>query len=171
MSSTQQAAGPGTGIGTGHAATGLDRFDLQRFVQAQSAHYDEVLAELRAGLKRSHWSWYVLPQLRGLGSSPLSLRYALSGLEEAQAYLADPLLGSRLRECVTAINAHAGQRAVVDILGPLDAQKLHACATLFALVAGPGSVFHQALDLHFHGGAHPRSLALLGMLPLRQASP
>ncbi len=137
-----------------------DPFDLGRFLDAQAANYADALAELRAGRKRTHWSWYVFPQLRGLGSSAMSVRYAISGLEEARAYLAHPVLGPRLRDCVGAMNAHAGIDAAA-ILGEVDAMKFHACVTLFARVAGPGSPFHAALDRHFAGTPNPATLALL----------
>ncbi|MDD3786909.1 MAG: DUF1810 domain-containing protein [Hydrogenophaga sp.] len=140
--------------------TSNDPFDLERFVQAQAANYAEALAELRAGRKRTHWSWYVLPQLRGLGTSPMAVRYAMSGLDEARAYLAHPVLGSRLAECVTAMQAHAGT-APEAILGGIDARKFHSCITLFARVSAPGSVFHRALDTHFAGRQDAATLALL----------
>ena len=132
-----------------------DRFDLERFVRAQAENYQEALAELRAGHKRTHWSWYVLPQIRGLGTSEMSVRYAISGTEEARAYLGHPVLGARLRECVAAINAHRSLSAV-DILGPVDAQKLHSCLTLFATVSSDDSPFHLALDKYF-SGRHDRA--------------
>lgn len=141
-----------------------DPFDLDRFVQAQRRNYDEALAELRAGQKRTHWSWYVLPQLRGLGSSPMSVRYAISGLAEAQAYLAHTVLGPRLVECVAAIEGHAGTPAEA-ILGAIDARKFHSCVTLFALVSEPGSVFHRALARRYAGRQDPATLALLGRSP------
>jgi uncharacterized protein (DUF1810 family) len=143
-----------------------DPFDLGRFVQAQAANYEEALAELRAGRKRTHWSWYVLPQIRGLGSSAMSVRYAVSGLAEAQAYLAHPVLGSRLRECVAAMNARPG-RSAVTILGEIDAHKFHACVTLFTQVAEPDSPFHVALAKYFSGSQDGATLAELA----RQADP
>jgi len=127
-----------------------DPFNLDRFVKAQSENYEEALVELRAGQKRTHWSWYVLPQIRGLGSSEMSLRYAISGAPEARAYLRHPTLGQRLMECVTTLNAHRGLSAA-DILGPVDAQKFHSCATLFAAVSADSSPFHAALDKYFSG--------------------
>ena len=127
-----------------------DPFDLSRFVQAQAANYGQALAELRAGRKTTHWSWYVLPQIRGLGSSAMSVRYAISGTDEARAYLAHPLLGPRLRECVDAMNAHPGADAAA-ILGDIDARKFHSCVTLFSQVAEPGSPFHLALAKYFSG--------------------
>jgi uncharacterized protein (DUF1810 family) len=141
-----------------------DPFDLQRFVDAQETSYAQALDELRAGHKRSHWSWYILPQLRGLGASPMSQRYAIGGLDEARAYLAHGLLGARLRECVAALNAHPGQTAE-SILGGIDARKFHSCATLFAMVAEPGSPFHRALATFFAGRQDDATLALLGAPP------
>lgn len=137
-----------------------DPFDLDRFVQAQQENYTEALAEMRAGRKRTHWSWYVLPQLRGLGTSPMSVRYGISGLAEAEAYLAHPLLGARLAECVAAIGQHRGLTPEL-ILGPVDARKFHSCITLFARVSEPGSVFHRALAAHFAGEQDPATLARL----------
>lgn len=137
-----------------------DTFDLDRFVQAQQDNYADALSELRAGRKRTHWSWYVLPQLRGLGSSAMSVRYAISGLPEAKAYLAHPVLGARLAECVAAINQHAGIRPAT-LLGDIDARKFHSCITLFARASDPGSVFHQALAMHFGAQEDQATLALL----------
>jgi uncharacterized protein (DUF1810 family) len=140
---------------------GQDPYDLDRFVRAQAVNYDEALAELRAGRKRTHWSWYVLPQLRGLGSSPMSMRYGVCGLAEARAYLAHPVLGARLRECVAAIVAHADSSAT-DILGSVDARKLHSCLTLFDRAAPDGdSSFRAALDVFFAGVPDPATLAIL----------
>jgi len=127
-----------------------DPFDLGRFVEAQARSYEQALAELHAGEKRTHWSWYVLPQIKGLGSSPMSVRYAISGAAEASAYMGHPLLGARLRETVEAINAHR-DLSPADILGAIDAQKFHSCVTLFAQVSAEGSPFHAALVRHFSG--------------------
>jgi uncharacterized protein (DUF1810 family) len=141
-----------------------DPFDLARFVRAQAANYDEALAELRAGRKRTHWIWYVLPQLRGLGTSPMSVRYAISGLAEARAYLAHPVLGPRLVACVQAMLSHVGTPPEV-ILGGIDARKFHSCLTLFARVSAPDSVFHRALAAFFGGQedeATRRGLAAAG---------
>ena len=137
-----------------------DPFNLDRFVKAQAANYEGALAELRAGQKRSHWSWYVLPQIRGLGSSEMSLRYAISGAPEARAYLSHRVLGARLLECVTAVNAHRGLSAA-NILGPVDAQKFHSCATLFAAVSVDGSPFHMALNKYFSGERDRNTMAIL----------
>lgn len=137
-----------------------DAYDLNRFVAAQAAQYAAALAELRAGRKRTHWIWYVLPQIQGLGSSAMSVRYAISGLPEAGAYLDHPTLGTRLRECVAAMNAHTGSTAVA-ILGDIDAKKFHSCVTLFARVAEAGSPFHEALAKYFAGAGDPATLAIL----------
>lgn len=135
-------------------------FELSRFIDAQAHSYTQAVAELRAGRKRSHWSWYVLPQLQGLGQSEMSQRYAISGLDEARAFLEHPVLGARLRECVNLINSHRGLDAEA-ILGEVDAMKLHSCLTLFAQVAEPGSVFHQGLQRHFEGFPDHQTLRLL----------
>ena len=141
-----------------------DPWDLERFVQAQQRHYADALAELRAGRKRTHWSWYVLPQLAGLGRSDLSRRYAISGLNEARAYLAHPLLGPRLHECVAALNRHPGQSAT-DILGPIDALKLHSCLSLFLQAAPDGEPFQSAIDRFFGGTLDAATLRLLAVPP------
>lgn len=136
--------------------------DLSRFLEAQAGNYDDAIAELRAGRKTTHWSWYVLPQVAGLGSSRMSVRYAISGLAEARAYLDEPTLGARLRECVAAINDHRGTPPEA-ILGAIDARKFHSCVTLFSLVAEPGSVFHEALAQHFSGKPDPLTMTILGL--------
>jgi uncharacterized protein (DUF1810 family) len=140
-----------------------DPFNLERFVTAQEQNYDEALAELRAGRKRTHWSWYVFPQLAGLGVSAMSVRYAISGLPEATAFLAHPILGARLTECVAAMNLHKGISAA-DVLGVVDATKFHSCITLFAQVAEPESEFHHALSNHFSGMQDQVTVALLANL-------
>lgn len=138
-----------------------DPYDLERFVQAQAANYADALAELRAGRKTTHWSWYVLPQVRGLGTSPMSVHYALSGLAEARAYLDHPLLGARLRECIAALVAHADISAT-EILGPIDAVKLRSCLTLFDRAAGDAdATFRAALAVFFGGVPDPATLAIL----------
>jgi len=126
--------------------------DLQRFVDAQDrgGTYDTALAELRAGRKRSHWMWFVLPQLTGLGRSSMAQRYALSGLEEARAYLAHPVLGPRLRECAEALLAVPVPDAE-RVLGPVDGLKLRSSMTLFALAAPQEEVFRDVLAAYFAG--------------------
>ena len=136
-----------------------DPFDLERFVQAQQGVYDTALQELRAGRKRSHWIWFIFPQVAGLGMSATSRRYSLTGLEEARVYLAHPLLGPRLREAVTALlDQRAGASAV---LGELDALKFRSSMTLFALADPAEPRFIQALERFFRGEADPRTLELL----------
>ena len=137
-----------------------DPFDLQRFLDAQEARYQHALAELRAGQKRSHWSWYILPQVLGLGFSSMSVRYAIGSLAEAKAYLEHPVLGTRLRECVAAMNAHTGLSAV-HILGQVDAQKFRSCLTLFAQAASSDPLFGDALTKYFAGQPDATTLAIL----------
>ncbi len=127
-------------------------FDLDRFVAAQdrSGTYDRVVAELRHGSKTSHWMWFVFPQIAGLGYSAMSQRYGISSLAEAQAYLAHPVLGARLRECAGIVAATAG-RSAVGIFGSIDAQKLHSSMTLFHRADPDEAVFTQVLDDYFDG--------------------
>ena len=134
---------------------------LARFVAAQSGIYELALAELRAGRKRTHWMWFVVPQLRGLGHSMMADRYGLENIEEARAYLGHPLLGPRLRECVRAILAHRGSRDVGEILGVVDAIKLHSSLTLFE-VTGGGAEFEAALEALYDGERDRRTLSILG---------
>ena len=133
---------------------------LERFVQAQAADYPRALTEIRAGRKRSHWMWYVFPQLEGLGASPMSQRYAIRSLVEARAYLEHPVLGPRLREIAEAALAVEG-RSARELMGSPDDLKLRSCATLFAVVSPAGSVFHRLLDRYFEGQPDPRTQELL----------
>ena len=135
---------------------------LQRFVQAQERDYAQALAELRAGRKTSHWIWYVLPQLRGLGQSHLSQHYGLSGRDEAQAYAAHALLGPRLVECVQAMLGHA-ELGATQILGEVDALKFRSCLTLFAEVASSEPCYQAALQRFYGGERDPATLRLLGV--------
>ncbi len=135
--------------------------DLDRFVKAQEGDYERALAELRSGRKRSHWMWYVFPQVRGLGASPTSRHFAIEGREEAAAYLAHPVLGPRLVACAEALLGLEGKSAR-EILGSPDDLKLRSCATLFAEVAPPGSVFRKLLDKYFEGRPDAATLRLLG---------
>jgi uncharacterized protein (DUF1810 family) len=136
------------------------RLSLARFVAAQSGVYDLALAELRAGQKRTHWMWFVLPQLRGLGHSLMADRYGLEGIGEARAYLAHPLLGERLRECVSALLVHADTRSAAEMMGVVDAIKLHSSLTLFE-AAGGGELFGRALDAFYAGERDRRTLAMV----------
>ena len=140
-----------------------DPFDLQRFVDAQRTVYDRVIAELHEGRKRSHWMWFVFPQIAGLGSSPMAQRYAIASRAEAAAYLAHPVLGPRLIECAEATVQHAG-RSATEIFGTPDDLKLRSCATLFASVSEPGSVFERLLDAFYGGQPDGRTLELLGIV-------
>ena len=127
-----------------------DPHDLERFAIAQAPVFQHVLGELRRGRKATHWMWFVFPQIAGLGSSAVSRRYAIASLEEARAYLAHPVLGPRLRECVgilldlDGLSAHA-------IFGSPDDMKLHSSLTLFAQAAPDETLFRKALDRYFAG--------------------
>jgi uncharacterized protein (DUF1810 family) len=125
--------------------------DLARFLDAQSGGtYEQALRELRAGRKQGHWIWFVLPQIAGLGRSPTSRYYAISGLDEARAYLAHPVLGPRLVESAQALLDLPGEDAVA-VLGPIDAVKLRSSMTLFARAAPDQPVFREVLDHYFDG--------------------
>ena len=133
-----------------------DPFNLERFISAQDAGgiYARAVEELRRGQKRSHWMWFVFPQVAGLGHSPMSTKFAISSLEEAKAYLGHAVLGPRLVECA-AILTEIGARSAEQIFGPIDAQKLRSSMTLFLRAAPSGTVFQQVLDRHFGGVADP----------------
>lgn len=137
-----------------------DPFDLQRFTKAQDRVYGNVLAELRAGEKRTHWMWFVFPQVEGLGHSEMARRYAISGLDEARAYLAHPVLGARLRECTRIVAAHTG-RTAHDIFGDPDTMKLRSSMTLFAAASPEETVFAECLRRHFGGNADARTVGIL----------
>ena len=136
-----------------------DPYDLDRFVRAQHGAYDDALAEIRGGRKRSHWMWFVFPQLAELGRSLTAKYYGIGGRDEAAAYLAHPLLGLRLREAVEAILPWADGRGAEQILGPIDAMKLRSSLTLFDAIE-PGGPFARALEA-FYDGPDERTLALL----------
>lgn len=143
---------------------GLHRFlDAQDEAEPQGTVYEQALGEIRAGRKETHWMWFVFPQLRGLGRSETALYYGLASLDEARAYLADPVLGPRLRTCVQALTALQGLSAH-EILGSPDDLKLHSSLTLFALAEGPG-VFQDALARYFGGRRDAGTLRLLGAAP------
>jgi uncharacterized protein (DUF1810 family) len=129
-----------------------DGYDLARFVDAQDSGetYVRALAELRAGRKTSHWMWFVFPQIAGLGSSGMAQRYSIGSLDEARAYLADPVLGPRLVECAGAVARH-GDRTAEQIFGGIDAIKLRSSMTLFARADPDNPVFGQVLELFFTG--------------------
>lgn len=135
-------------------------FDLQRFVDAQQAVYETVLAELRAGHKRTHWMWFIFPQIAGLGRSSTARHFALSGIDEAQAYLAHPLLGQRLEECCRILVAIDG-RTASQIFGYPDDLKLHSSLTLFAQAAPGQPLFETCLAQYFKGQRDAATLELL----------
>ncbi|CAM3496194.1 DUF1810 domain-containing protein [Nocardioides zeicaulis] len=136
--------------------------DLERFVSAQDAGgtYDRALGELRAGRKTSHWMWFVFPQVAGLGRSETARAYALGGLDEARAYLAQDVLGARLRECCRAL-LDAGGASAEEVLGGVDAMKLRSSMTLFARADPAEPVFGEVLGRFFDGREDERTVALL----------
>jgi uncharacterized protein (DUF1810 family) len=137
-----------------------DRYNLKRFVDAQASVYAQVTAELRAGRKRSHWIWFIFPQIEGLGYSETARHYAIASREEAAAYLADPVLGSRLRECVQLVLAIEG-RSIGEILGYPDDLKFRSCLTLFAHAAEDRQLFRDALEKYFGGEEDALTVARL----------
>lgn len=138
-----------------------DPYELQRFVDAQDRVYGRVVSELRAGLKTSHWMWFIFPQLAGLGSSSMAQRYAIQSLDEAAAYLAHPVLGPRLRECTQLVIDVIG-RDISDILGYPDNLKFHSSMTLFAAVDGAPQLFETALAQYFASKPDAKTLEMLG---------
>jgi uncharacterized protein (DUF1810 family) len=141
-------------------ASASDPFDLNRFVEAQAPVYGSVVDELREGRKRSHWMWFVFPQIRGLGGSPMAARYGISSLEEARAYLRHDVLGPRLRECVRLVNEVQG-RTVSEIFGSPDDLKLRSSMTLFARATDDNEDFTALLDKYYDGEHDKLTLARL----------
>lgn len=137
-----------------------DPFDLERFAAAQAPVWDEVLAEVRAGRKETHWMWFVFPQLAVLGRSSMARHYGLSGLDEARAYLAHPVLGPRLVECCRMLSQLSGSDPVA-IFGEVDAMKLRSCVTLFAAAAPAEAAFRDVLLQYFGGTPDPLTTAAL----------
>lgn len=127
-------------------------YDLDRFLVAQEHNYDGVLEELRRGRKTGHWIWFIFPQVAGLGHSAMSQHFAINSLNEARAYLAHPVLGTRLRECAGVVLATRG-RTAEEIFGSTDAMKLRSCMTLFHRAAPDEPVFVQVLDRYYGGVA------------------
>ena len=147
--------------------------DLLRFVDAQAPIYSQVIEELTAGCKRTHWMWFIFPQLRGLGHSAMAQRYAIRDLDQATRYLADRILGTRLRHDVRLMTAHKGKSAI-EILGSPDDRKFRSCLTLFGQAASDSSdrmLFVEALDQFYGGEPDSRTLELLrSMLPFHDIS-
>jgi uncharacterized protein (DUF1810 family) len=137
-----------------------DPYDLQRFVDAQDPVIAEVKEELRSGRKRSHWMWFVFPQVEGLGSSRMARRYAIGSRDEADAYLAHPVLGPRLRECTALVNALDG-RSATEVFGSPDDRKFRSSMTLFEAVADDPTPFATALDRYYDGERDEKTLRFL----------
>jgi uncharacterized protein (DUF1810 family) len=137
-----------------------DPYNLKRFLDAQDEVFGQVCSELREGRKRTHWMWFIFPQLKGLGHSTTAEFYALLSLEEAEAYLSHPVLGARLRQCAELVNQIEG-RTVDQIFGSPDNLKFRSCMTLFAQLESNNQVFKDALEKHFGGEADTRTLELL----------
>jgi uncharacterized protein (DUF1810 family) len=137
-----------------------DPFNLERFVSAQAPVFEAVLSELAGGRKRSHWMWFVFPQLRGLGTSGMAQLYGIASIGEARAYLAHPLLGPRLRECCALMLQAQG--SAYDILGSPDDLKFRSCVTLFALAAPQERMFRELVDKYYGGVPDERTVALTG---------
>jgi uncharacterized protein (DUF1810 family) len=137
-------------------------FDLERFISAQDRVYSTVVGELRNGVKASHWMWFIFPQIDGLGSSPTARHYAIRSLDEADAYLAHPVLGSRLIECTDLVNSVEGN-SLRQIFGSPDDMKFHSSVTLFSLIEPRRSAFEKALDKYFDGELDERTITILGI--------
>jgi uncharacterized protein (DUF1810 family) len=135
-----------------------DPFQLQRFIQAQERVYPQVCDELSGGKKRSHWMWFIFPQIRGLGSSETAQRYAISSLKEAEAYLAHPILGARVREC-TELVVGVENRTATQIFGYPDDLKFKSSMTLFSRATAENQIYVQAIDKYFGGEADSLTLA------------
>lgn len=137
-----------------------DPFDLERFVKAQSAVYEQVCTELTQGKKTSHWMWFIFPQIIGLGHSPMAARYAIRSLGEADAYLAHRVLGPRLLEC-TELVLNVQGRSLRDIFGSPDDMKFRSCMTLFANATASQPQFTRALQKYCDGSSDPRTISIL----------
>lgn len=133
---------------------------LERFIDAQSSMHDQALDEIRGGRKRTHWMWFIFPQFEGLGTSETSRYFAIKSRAEAEAYLAHPVLGRRIRDCAQAV-LDVENRSAVEIFGLVDTMKLRSSATLFAAISPPESVFHQIIDRYFDGWHDDTTLELM----------
>ena len=137
-----------------------DPFNLERFVDAQASIYQQARRQLEAGRKQSHWMWFIFPQIAGLGQSAMAIRFGVASLDEAKAYLADPVLGPRLKECAGLALDVEGKTAR-EIFGPIDAVKFRSSMTLFAQAAVDDDVFQRCLDKYFAGRPDSATLARL----------
>lgn len=140
-----------------------DTYNLDRFIHAQEEVYADVLAELQRGRKRSHWMWFIFPQVAGLGHSALAMFYAIKNLDEATQYLNHPVLGVRLLECSKTVLGHQG-KSVKDIFDWPDDLKLRSSMTLFSCVTGTGSIFDEVLQRYFEAERDQRTIELLGKI-------
>ena len=140
------------------------RYDVQRFVDAQTSVFDHAFLELKNGRKRSHWMWFIFPQLEGLGHSDMARRYGISGIQEALAYAQHPELGPRLEQCSRALLQWPG-RSATDILGSPDDLKLKSSMTLFAIAAPDSPVFQEVIDVFFAGQPDTATLSRLRRTP------
>ncbi len=140
-----------------------DPFDLGRFLAAQEGAYERALGELKGGRKKSHWMWYIFPQIEGLGTSAYSRNYSIKSLGEARSYLSHPILGPRLRECCEALMQLQGLSASA-VFGFPDDVKLNSSMTLFSVAAGPASIFQKVLEKYFSGERDDKTLEILKRL-------
>lgn len=140
----------------------MDVNSLDRFLEAQDKLYETAFSEIKKGSKRSHWMWFIFPQLRGLGSSKMSYIFGVNGIEEAKEYLNHPVLSARLIEITEALLTHKG-KDIYDIMGDIDDMKLKSCMTLFALISEEGSVFHQVLESFYDGEMDYKTVKLLNI--------
>lgn len=135
----------------------VDLYNLRRFVDAQEQVYMEVLAELHDGRKQTHWVWFIFPQISGLGHSAIARKFAITSLDEAEAYLRHTILGPRLRECVELVN-DSFEQSIDQIMGPVDALKFRSCVTLFLVASKNDRLFQMSLERFFSGEADPLTL-------------
>ena len=139
-----------------------DPYRLKRFTEAQDRDdtYESAVSELRAGQKVHHWMWFIFPQVKGLGNSPMSREFGISSIAEAQAYLQDPVLGARLRECARIL-MEVGGKSAAGILGSIDALKLRSSMTLFMAAEPEEVIFREVLDKYFHGSPDQETIVRL----------
>lgn len=134
--------------------------DSERFIEAQAENYPSALAEISAGAKRSHWMWFIFPQIAGLGHSMMAQRFGIGSSDDAREYLAHPILGKRLRDCVSALQDLPHNKSAQEVFGPVDAMKLRSSLTLF-IEAGAGRPFEAALERWFGGELDAATLAII----------